>query len=48
MTTRGSCNGTNQEGKGADEGEPKLETNSGNYCSEAIAAGGRWLPLPLY
>ena len=44
-----SCwKGTNRERKGEDEGQPRLETNSGNYCSEATAAGRcrRWLPLP--
>lgn len=37
-------NGTNPEGKGADDGEPRLHTNTGNYCSEATAAGG--FPFP--
>ncbi|PUZ48084.1 hypothetical protein GQ55_7G217000 [Panicum hallii var. hallii] len=38
---------TNRERKGEDEGEPRLEANSGNYCSEAIAAAAGGFPFPV-
>ena len=42
-----SCwKGTNRERKGEDEGQPRLETNSGNYCSAATAAAAGGFPSP--